>query len=37
MAGNMPKEEAMRNYIEELQKVCVLHACVMFDYLCMCT
>jgi len=32
MAGNMPKEEAMRNYIEELQKV--RYFCVQCIFYC---
>ena len=28
MAGNMPKEEAMLNYVEELQKVHLLCVCM---------
>ena len=28
MAGNMPKEEAMLNYVEELQKVLEYCVCV---------
>ena len=28
MAGNMPKEEAMLNYVEELQKVYSVLVCV---------
>ena len=28
MAGNMPKQEAMLNYVEELQKVHLLCVCV---------